>query len=263
MNTMNQTAMVVVSAVLALTIPGCEDRKPAPLVETGTFFGPDQPVGNGVGRTFITLERGMPTAMGLELSEEVPTTVPDPPFNTPAIFVFALPPQAKATPFKLIAMSYWGAHDPEGTGDVPHFHPLLMLAPPQDPSLDPVKLDLPVAPEEVPPDYVNGGTLPEAGVASAPGIGIAYEDPSQPQLQPGWNTTGQNYFFYNSHMNGIGLGATTDFLLSRATRTDVIKQPQVHPLAGVYPQSHTVRYDPDRRVHVFSVEDFRPAAMSR
>ncbi len=138
-----------------------------------------------------------------------------------------------------------------------------MIAPPQDPSLDPVKLNLNVAPEEVPPDYVNGGTLPEAGIATAPGIGIAYEDPAQPQLQPNWNTTGQNYFFYNGHMNGIGLAATTDFLLSHATRTDVIKQPQVHPLAGYYPHRQTVLYDPERRVHVFLVDDFRPAAMSR
>ncbi len=70
MKIMNQTAVVLLSAVLTLMLPGCDEHdeeKPSPVVETGTFFGPDQPVGNGVGRTFVTLDHGVPTAMGLEL----------------------------------------------------------------------------------------------------------------------------------------------------------------------------------------------------
>src|SRR5205823_14359624 len=103
-----------------------------------------------------------------------------------------------------------------------------------------------------------------AGETLAYGLGTADEDPIQPQLQPGWDSTGQNYFFYNGHMNGIGLGATNAFLLRQQAgrepaRSDVIKQPQVYPKPGYYPHRYTVRYDAGRKVNVFALEDFQQA----
>jgi hypothetical protein len=171
------------------------------------------------------------------------------------------------TPFAFLAFSYWSGHDPKGVGDVPHFHPLFALFPPGQPDPPNNAFEVaPVAAEETPQDFIDGRKLPGglAGETLAPGIGTAYEDPIQPQLQPGWNTIAQNYFFYKGHMNGIGLGATNDFLLKQEqgkepTLGEDIKQPQVYPKPGYYPHHWEVRYDRARQVHIFALQDFQQA----
>ncbi len=234
-----------------------------------------------VGRSFVTLEANsnVPYQMGLELTAKAVTDLPLPPnFNDPVIYGINLPAESVYTPFSYIAISYWSAHDPIGGGDSPHFHPLFGINPPQLPTAacgsEPnatncVPESVPAAAEEVPTDYVIGTQVPDAGIYVAPGIGIAYEDVvlPQPQLEHGWNTIGQNYFFYRGHMNGIGLGATDDYLLKQqkgqapAVPAAVynIKQPQVYPKAGYYPHHYDVRYDAARKVHIFVLSDFRPA----
>jgi hypothetical protein len=95
----------------------------------------------------------------------------------------------------------------------------------------------------------------------APGIGGVVQDPTTPQARPGWNTIGQNYFFYNGHMNAVGLGATSDCLTTLgggngAPLGDIIKQPKVYPKPGYYPHNYTVRYDRARDVYVFELSGF-------
>jgi hypothetical protein len=234
-----------------------------------------------VARGFVTLEqnRNVPVAVGIELTAKAVNELPLPVnFNDPTIFGINLPAESVYTPFSFVAISYWSAHDPRGTGDAPHFHPLFAINPPQLPTAacgsDPKPANCPdesrpVAAAEIPQDYVSGDSVPDAGIVIAPGIGLAYEDVvlPQPQLEHGWNSIGQNYFFYGGHMNGIGLGATNDYLIKQeqgrapavpdAVRT--IKQPQVYPKAGYYPHHHDVIYDAQRKVHIFILTDFRPA----
>ena len=144
---------------------------------------------------------------------------------------------------------------------------VIKVEPPGQPDPPNNTLELmPVALAEIPQDFVDGRTLPGglAGETLAPGIGTAYEDPSQPQLQPGWDTIAQNYFFYKGHMNGIGLGATNDFLVKQEqgkepALSEVIKQPQVYPKSGYYPHKWSCSYDPSRQVHVFALQDFQQA----
>ena len=234
-----------------------------------------------VGRTFVTLEanRNVPVEVGLELTAKAVTDLPLPPnFDDPTIYGINLPAESVYTPFTYVAISYWSAHSPVGTGDRPHFHPLFGINPPQSPSAacgsEPeaencIPEARPAAPAEVPQDYLIGSAVPDAGIHIAPGIGIAYEDVvlPQPQLEPGWNTIGQNYFFYNAHMNAIGLGATDDYLLKQQKgqapavppAVYIIKQPQLYPRAGYYPHRYDVRYDAARKVHIFVLSDFRPA----
>lgn len=235
-----------------------------------------------VARGFVTLEQNSnkPVAVGIELTAKAVRDLPLPPnYNDPAIYGFNLPPEAVYTPFTYAAVSYWSAHDPRGGGDVPHFHPLFGINPPQAPSAacgsvpEPANCPdeaKPVAAAEIPTDYVPGNLAPDAGIVIAPGIGLAYEDVvlPQPQLEHGWNTIGQNYFFYGGHMSGIGLGATNDYLIKQEQgrapavpdAVKVIKQPQVYPKPGFYPRRHDVRYEPTRNVHIFILTDFQQAA---
>jgi hypothetical protein len=234
---------------------------------TGTFASQDVSILVGtselvkVGHGFVTLDHGVPTAVGLALAAQAVSHLPTPPFDTPAIYGVALPPEAVYTPFTFLAFSYWSGHEPHGTGDIPHFHPLFGMAPPQVPDPPSFALELaPIDPAEVPADHLRT-TGPDA---VAPGIGVAYQDPSQPQAQPGWDSTGQNYFFYNGHMADIGLGATNSFLLRQEAgrepaRSDTIKQPQVYPRPGYYPHRYTVSWDAAHQVHLFVVDQFQQA----
>jgi hypothetical protein len=252
------------SAALALGLSGCTGTgysPPAPQgpvgsTETGTFFAASQPLGNGTARGFVTLNRGVPVAIGWEMTEAALTGLPTLGFDVPLVQFYPLPPQASVTPFKNIFLIWFDAHGPVGIGDVPHFHPLLLRLPPQPPT-NPPKENLPVAAEEIPQDHG------QFSGAIVPGVGAGWDDPDEPPAKPGWNSTGYNYLFYNGHMNGVSHGATNGFLASKQTRSGVIKQPQVYPEPGLYPHRHTVRWDDTRKVWIFSWEDWRPAAVSR
>jgi hypothetical protein len=265
---------------LSLSLTGCggtgsETPELAPVAPntTGTFYSSLVQVLVGdsdlidIGRGFVTLQGGVPTEVGLELSARAVGALEEPEFDVPGIYGVALPPEHVFTPFSFLAFSYWSAHSPRGIGDVPHFHPIVAVFPPGIPvPPDYRKERTAVAPNEVAQDYILGD-LVEGGAAGetiAPGIGVAYEDPSAPQLQPGWDTWAQNYFYYNGHMNGIGLGATNAFLRRQqeGQEGDIsapIKQPQVYPKPGYYPHRHSLKYDSQRKVHIFVLEDFRQA----
>lgn len=229
-----------------------------------TFYGPDvtATATNGatvtVGRAYANMRGGIPEEIGIELVEGVLDVLPDPAFDEPGVYVAVLPQQAfGAVPFRAFVISDWSGHSPNGIGDVPHVHPVALLQPRQ-PAAPPFTIErVPVAAEEVPAGYVPAFQIPAVGNGTlAPGIGQGFEYPAAPQLQPGWNTIATNYFFYNGHMNGIGMGATYDFLESRQSASLAIAQPQVYPRPGYYPTRNSVRYDAQRGVHVFVLSDF-------
>ena len=144
--------------------------------ETGTFYADPVPLNGGNVRGYVTLQNGVPTAVGMELSSGVLTNIPPLPLNAASATFGPLPPESAATPFAAIAVGdFPTGHQPAGIGDKPHFHPIFLLMPPQQPDPPSFALEAtPVAPAEVPADHVNLGDV-------APGIGIAYQDPAQPQ----------------------------------------------------------------------------------
>ncbi len=209
------------------------------------------PVGNGVARGFVTLRGTVPVSLGFTLTPEALTGLPAGP--APSQFLVSLPPEASQyTPFQLIGIAYFVASTPTGLGNVPaHFSPLILINPPQasDPPDFAKELVVP-APKELAKDHVYVNQF-------VPGLGAEYDDPAQPQRKPNWNTTGQNYFYYEGHMNGYGLGATIPFLQSKATRTDAIKQPQLYPKPGYYAYKHSVSYDSSTNLYTVELTDFR------
>lgn len=166
-----------------------------------------------------------------------------------------MPPQIGDSVYKEIAIAYFEAHPPVGVGDKPHFHPVFLLNPPQPPVPPFAKETQAIAPAEVPADHVRLNDI-------APGIGVAVQDPAQPQNQPGWDSVGQNYFFYEGRMNAVALGATNTYLQRIAAGTDIamggfIKQPATYPKRGLYAHRYTVHYDKARRVFIFELSDLR------
>ena len=219
---------------------------------TGTFKSAvETPIGNGKGNGFVTLKNGIPTSLGFTLTPGALTNLPA--GAGPAVFIVPLPVEASTfTPFRIIAIAYFGASTPPGLGNVPaHFSPLILINDPQAADAPDFAKELaPVAANEVAQDHVFINQF-------VPGLGAEYDDPAQPQRQPNWNSTGQNYFYYNGHMNGYGLGVTVPFLEQKKTRTDVIKQPNLYPKPGYYAHRHTVHFDASRNLYVIEISDFR------
>ncbi len=242
---------------IAFALAGCGGSGNSGLVNpTGnTIFAPAKALNGGTARGYVTLRNNQVVAVGVELTPGALASLPTPPpGQAVAVTGITLPTQASSTVYKEIAIAYFDAHSPAGVGDKPHFHPVFLLNSPQAP--DPpafAKENQAVAAGEVPADHVKLADV-------APGIGAAFQDPAQPQAQPGWDSYGQNYFFYEGHMNGVALGATNAYLqrLSAGTdiaRGDVIKQPTVYPKRGLYANRYTVHYDKVRRVFIFELSD--------
>ncbi len=246
---------------------------------TRTFFGPDNKVLVGssllvkVGRGFVTLDsNNKPVRVGCEIYDEAVKNLPYPPPHGPDIYGINLPAESVYTPFSYIAISYWSGSLPRGTVNVPHFDPVFGITPPQVPDPpDYAKEKMPVAPAEIPKDFVSALEVPnvvDPEDAIAPAIGLAYENPAvQPHLKTGWDTVGQAYFFYEGHLNAIGLAIANRFM-ERQTAGQApaipaivkqLNQPMVYPRAGYYPHRYDVIYDPARKSHIAVLEDFRPA----
>jgi hypothetical protein len=263
-------AAVAAAGAGGLTLTGCGGgggggTQVAPN-RTGKFYSARQfaiveDLGIDIGRTFVELQDGVPLEIGWELPEKALDGLPDYEFDEPGIYFLPVPPEADATPFKFFAFSDWSAHSPIGIGDVPHVHPVCVIAPPQPPTDDNRDERVHVSnPDEIPEGYILGNLIPGAGDTIAPGIGEAYEYPEAPQLFPGWNTTAQNYFFYKGHLNGIGMGATYEFLASKQTAVLPVTQPKLYPRPGYYPTKNITRWNEANKSHVFALADFVRAA---
>ncbi|MDX1934978.1 MAG: hypothetical protein SFU56_20460 [Capsulimonadales bacterium] len=267
-------ACTFVGVGLAGVVAGCGsgsgDLGSAQSGLTGTFFGPEPPIFNGpsgpsrLGRSFVTLDRGVPQSVGFELyrtgrDNQPPTAITD---EGPNVYFIPLPPEASVTAFKQMALFYFTGHPidqyrPEQEPE--HFHAVFLLNPPQQPSPGFVnELQYPVA-EEVPPTVTRG--VPDTVV---PGVGVSYDIPNKPVGQPARITIGQNFLYYNAHMNGMVVGTNVRKAFDSPTglvepdqfETDLIPQPAVYPKPGWYPRRWIIRNDTARNVNVFEMTDF-------
>ncbi len=230
--------------------------------DSGIFYSADQPLGNGFARNVIELRNGIPLRLGIEITPAALNNLPDVPEDQAAApFISPLPPKTHATPLTSDVLVYSSGHEPPNTAtpEPAHFHltfiirPLLQTSPPYTLELKPI------AANEMPQGTVRVvDELNPQGVV-VPGIGVSVDDPAQPSNRPPLTTLGQNFFFFDGHLNAYALGPTIDFLRSKQVLKEAIKQPQVYPRGGYYPYSWSVRFDSVRNVHVIELTDFRLA----
>jgi len=235
-----------------------------PQRQVHTFLGPDpglQAGQNGtftLGRSFITLQDGVPQEIGMMLTDQAlddqkPTPISD---DQPNIYPIQLPQEAiAATPFRFIGIFYFTGHPIDiyrPNGEPQHLHCVFLLNEPVENAQPPFAVELKTpAPEEVPVGSPRG--VPDTFV---PGLGVSYDDPTKPVGQPARITIGQNFLFYNGHLNAMAVGEDVSLLKSHQSESDVVDQPLVYPRAGYYPTKWHVRYDALTNTHVLSLTDF-------
>ncbi|MDX1934980.1 MAG: hypothetical protein SFU56_20470 [Capsulimonadales bacterium] len=260
------SAALGASGVFATGCGGGKDDPTLSVRRTGRFVSAVnlQPVGDiavDLGRTFVTLNNGIPTELGWELPDRALKTLPYPKFDTEDTFYLPLPPEANTTPFKYMVLLNWAnGRRPVGIADIPHILAAFCIAPPGAASEGLRDETAPVTnSEEIPAGYLIGSGIPGNIELAEGGVGVAYEDPSSAHVQPRWNSFGQNYFYFKGHLNGVGMLATYGFLKEERTIVLPMSQPVVYPKPGYYPTRSTVTWDSDKSYHVFKLTDFVPA----
>jgi hypothetical protein len=144
----------------------------------GTFLGPVTQMAGGSGRVYVMLDRsGAPTDLGVALTEGALSALP----AAAAEYVFAMPPEASATPFTHAAINWQPTgHPPAGVYTVPHFdvhfytitqaaRDAILLG---DAQLAAKMARVPAA-EFVPTGYVQG--------MAAEHMGLHWNDPAAPE----------------------------------------------------------------------------------
>ena len=245
-------------------LPGCSGGStPPPPSNSGTFFGPSQPLGNGTVKTYATLdEGGRPTEVGVRLTATALDGLPDTSSGLPPTVMLDFPDQASATAFDHVMLN-WNpqGHEPPELFGKPHFDfhfDMVDMATIQaiiasDPDYAAKAERAPEA-KYVPQDYVVPPGAPAAAQA-VPGMGVHLIDFSEPGLVPG------SYDFKHIIINGTWDGhytfiepmITREWLLTGPASEQPLKLPQAYEKSAYYPTTYGVRVDEQSKDYVISL----------
>jgi hypothetical protein len=207
--------------------------------KTKTFYGPATPLGQGVGRAWITVNAaGTPIATGVDVSAKSVANQGEEEAN----YTFQLPKNVAVPPYDHIELG-WNphGHEPDHIYTLPHFDLHFYLVSPAEqasvPFLAPPAFDLAPAPQYLAPAYVQGPGL-------VPNMGAHWVDVLSAEFQPGSVFTRTFiYGSYHGHVTFLEPMFTLTYLGTLGSETIPIRQPQAFERAGYYPTSYTFSYD--------------------
>lgn len=259
---------VIKSLILMFLVSSCElIDKENPSSGKGnetTQYGPAVPMGNGKAQSFITTTRaGVPTAMGVALSEKALENLPagqgDHHHRTahapaPLEYLLQLPPRASVTPFKFITVD-WSpdGHEPAGVYDLPHFDfHFYMITNEERLTITPLAEMDPDIPEAkyIPSPYIQ---LP----GRVPNMGVHWVDPTSPELAAGETFT--RTFIYGTYKEKVAFlepMITLDYIKSKPTHINDVPLADAVQISGYYPTKYQVKYNPVRKEYLIMYTDF-------
>lgn len=254
--------LIVAVCVPLAFLPGCSGESTPPS-NSGTFFGPSQPIGNGTVKTYTTLdEGGRPTEVGLRLTATALDGLPETSAGLPPTLMLDFPDQASATAFDHVMLN-WNpqGHEPPELFGKPHFDfhfDMVDMATIQaiigsDPDYAAKAERAPEA-KYVPQDYVVPPGAPAAAQA-VPGMGVHLIDFSDPSLVPG------SYNFEHIVINGTWDGRytfiepmiTREWLLTQPASQQPLKLPQAYQKSAYYPTTYGVHFDEQAKEYIISL----------
>jgi hypothetical protein len=265
------TRFVLATGAIALSFAACNGQTSGPEPASGRIYGAAIAVGAGTARSYVVVEGGVPTEIGVALSEQalqnLPTEPhPHGPHASMYEYLLPLPAEASLTPYRLIELD-WNpdGHEPLGIYGEAHFDVhFYTITEAERNTIDPARADyeqraarVPTA-DRVPQGFIGGhdflGVPPSA--ATVPLMGLHWGDPAAPELngQPFTRT-----FFYGSFDGRIIFiepMITKTFLDSRQNVSVPLAQPERHGAAGYYPTRHTIEWDAQAKEHRIALTGF-------
>ncbi|MFZ2530359.1 MAG: DUF5602 domain-containing protein [Rhodococcus sp. (in: high G+C Gram-positive bacteria)] len=215
--------------------------------ESHTHFGSTATAGNGVIRTFTSVDAaGNPTAVGIRMSADALDGLPD----DGAMLMLDVPETAAATAFDHVMIN-WNprGHPPETLFGKPHFDlQFYMTDMASIERIDPAAPDFAIRAANLPaPQYMPRGYVLPPGPAAeqvVPFMGAHWLDATEGMI-PGV------YDFTETFINGSWDGTytfmepmiTRAWLLTGPTLREDIEQPQAYQQSAYYPTVYTVRFD--------------------
>ncbi len=266
MNTI-RTAVGVVAACTALTVVGCSNA-PAHShgttgstadVEAGTQLGEASTLGNGTSRTYVVRDdAGQPTEVGIRISAAALDGLPDGPDATTQMSMLALPAGASDTGFDHVMLD-WNPHGHEPLvlfGD-PHFDMHFYTDAVQH-DIDPAAPDFAQRAAKLPEaKYVPRGYAPPPGPAEAnavPFMGLHWIDSADNAIPGAFDFT---EVLLNGSWDGkftfIEPMMTREWLQTRPTLREEIKQPPSYQRTGYYPTVYSVHFDETAQEYVIAL----------
>ncbi len=205
-----------------------------------TDYSPTLPVGNGVARAWISVNRNGVPSVGINLSAEALQNLPDEPKD----YVLILP-KNKGQNFYTHVLIDWNphGHEPEGVYDLPHFDFHFYIVSNEAriavPPLDPPNMDLAPADKYIPPFYIE---LP----GMVPQMGAHWVDVTSPELNGSVFTNTFLWGSYNGEFTFWEPMITREYLLTHPDKTFPISQPATFQKNGWYPMDYKVSFSSDR-----------------
>jgi hypothetical protein len=253
-------ALAVCASLAFVTAGGVKDHA------AGTYLGPATSVGDGTARAYVVLdEAGNPSATGFRLSAAALDGLPDDAGMSMRPFPLTLPPEADKTVFEHLVLD-WNphGHGPDGVFTKPHFDMHFYMIDARAVSeITPMRLDYLVRASNLPPaQSMPRDYLPPPGpplLNTVPEMGLHWTDGAV-DMTPG------TYDFTETFLAGSWDGAyvfmepmmTREWLQTKPTLDEPVKQPQTYPKTGYYPTSYSVRYDDSTNEYVIELGGMRP-----
>ena len=237
---------ILIAAACTCLLSACDD--PTGGAGNGRTYGPATAIGAGSVRTYLTMQDGQPTELGVALSEAALTGLP----SSPIMLNLPFPSQAAATQYTFM-MFDWNptGHEPLGIYGHPHFDFHFYLMPEREVAAIAGGPD-PITPEAslVPPGYIAPGNI------SVPGMGVHWIAANAPELQGHLFDKTMIYGFTRGRLIFIEPMITTAFLQTKPNFEASIAQPRRVEAHGLYPSRYSVKYDAENREYRISIHGF-------
>ncbi len=219
--------------------------------QAATYWGKRVSVGKGYAQTYIEVNNKKLESFGIGLSPSALKGLPH------HMKEYQLPlPNYKVSPYKLITID-WNpqGHEPGGVYDRPHFdYHFYLISNTARKKISCQGNDAAICiknPEErkLPSNYAP---TPEG----VPQMGWHWVDLLSPEFNGGIFTRTFIYGYYDGGLIFIEPMVTTEYLKSKVTSHNNIRQPELYPFEGEYPSSYKVFYDQTLKLHKVELTNF-------
>jgi len=241
---------VVATLVVLPVLAACSESSASEAKNAIAYAAPTR-IGDGTVRTYVVRDsRGVPTSLGVELSESALRNLP----ATPVSLHLPFPKEAGSQyTFNMFDWNPAG-HAPNHVYTVPHFdfhfyvadeHDVMAISGGSDPAVAESRF--------VPKDYISPGN------EAVPGMGVHWVDGTSGEFNG--KTFDQTFIwgFSRGQLLFLEPMITKAFLESTTSSfTTELKQPASVQRAGLYPKRYSIRHDTVAKVYRITLDELMP-----